>query len=88
MPQGSILGRVLFNIFINDIFFTLSSDLNNFVDGNTIIAVAETIHHLINSLDIETSKAIQWIENNDMIANPEKFKVIVLTKHDDQTAWQ
>ena len=32
------------------------------------------------------SKAIQWMENNDMIANPEKFKAIVLTKHDDQTA--
>ena len=84
VPQGSILGPI-FNIFINDIFLTLGSDFHNFAADNTVIAVAETIQALINSLEIKTSKAIRWMEN-DMIANPEKFKVIVLTKHDDQTA--
>ena len=44
------------------------------------------IQDLINSLEIKTSKAIQRMKNNDMIANLEKFKAIVLTKHDDQTA--
>ena len=66
-------------------FLTLGSDLHNFADDNTVTAVAETIQALINSLEIKTSKAIQWMENNDMIANPEKFKAIVLTKHDEQT---
>ena len=85
VPQRSILGPLLFNIFINDMFLTLGSDLHNFADDNTVTAVAETIQFLINSLEIKTSKAIQWMENNDMIANPEKFKAIVLTKHDEQT---
>ena len=76
VPQGSIL---------NDIFLTLGSDLHNFADDNTVTAVAEMIQALINSLEIKTSKAIQWMENNDMIANPEKFKAFMLTKHDEQT---
>ena len=50
IPHGSILEPIFFNIFINDIFFLLGSDLHNFADDNTVTAVAETIRDLINSL--------------------------------------
>ena len=50
--------------------------------GNTVTAVAETIQDLINSLDVKTVNAIEWMKDNNMIANPNKFKAIVLTKTD------
>ena len=68
IPQGSILGPILFNILMNDIFFLLGSDLHNFADDNTITAVAETTQGLINSLEVKTSNAIKWMEDNGMIA--------------------
>ena len=71
---------------MNDIFFLLGSDLHNFADDNTVTAVAETIQDLINSLEIKTSHIIEWIKDNDMIANPNKFKAIVLTKTDHNAA--
>ena len=86
IPQGSILGPILFNIFTNDIFFLLGPDLYNFTDDNTVIAVAETIQDLMNSLEVKTSNAIEWMKDNDMIANQNKFKAIVLTKTDHNTA--
>ena len=84
IPQGSI--PILFNIFMNNIIFFLGSDLHNFADDNNVIAVAETILDLMNSLEVNTSNAIEWMKDNDMIANQNKFKAIVLTKTDHNTA--
>ena len=66
--------------------FLLGSDLHNFADDNTVIAVVETIQDLKNSLEVKTSNAIEWMKDNDMIANQNKFKAIVLTKTDHNTA--
>ena len=71
---------------MNDIFFLLGSDLHNLAGDNTVTAVAETIQGLINSLEAKTSNAIERMKDNDMTANPDKFKAIVLTKTDHNTA--
>ena len=71
---------------MNDIIFLLGSDLHSFADDNNVIAVAETIQDLMNSLEVNTSNAIEWMKDNDMIANQNEFKAIVLTKTDHNTA--
>ena len=84
--HGSILGPIRFNIFMNDIFFLQGSDVHVSADDNTVTAVAETIQDLINSLEVKTSNINEWMKDNDMIANPNKFKSMVLTKTDHNKA--
>ena len=76
MSQGSILGPILFNIFLNDIFLILGQGLHNFADDNTITAIGKTIDGLVHDLETKSKSAIEWMDNNNMIANPGKFKAI------------
>ena len=81
----SILGPVLFNIFLNDIFLMLNDpDLHNFADDNTLSAVSETIQGLVDIMQHKAESAISWMEENDMIANPDKFKAVIITSRDRQ----
>ena len=58
VPQGSIFGPILFNIFMNDFFYTLQNDLHSFADDITLSAVSHTISDLIHSLTVKSNLAI------------------------------
>ena len=81
VPQDSIVGPLLFDFSINDLFFFIeSSSIHNFADDNTLSAWANTISDLINKLESDRNIAIEWFKMNKMIVNPDKFQAKVLNK--------
>ena len=81
VPQGSILGLLLFNIFINDFFgFIKETSLYNFADDRTITAFAKDITSLEEILQKETEIASQWFKENFMIVTPGKFQAMIVNR--------
>ena len=79
VPQGSILGPILFNIFLNDLLLsTREAELCNFADDNTLFAIAKTLAEVISKLNIEIRDILHWFKINGLVANPGKFQVMFL----------
>ena len=79
VPQGSVLGPLFFNIFINDIFLFLQKcDLVNHADDSTIYTSDKHVTIIIDSLNHEFTILSKWFYNNFMVLNPEKCSFMLL----------
>ena len=81
IPQGSILVPLLFNVFINDIFyFVKKGTLYNYADDNTLSYGHPDFNVLTSVLESESNVLINWFKVNKMQANPDKFQVLAVGK--------
>ena len=85
VPQGSILGPLLFNIYLNDIFFFVDkSNITNYADDNTPYATESNIDELLITLKNDTDTLLKWFDDNYFKANDDKCHLLV-TNHSDET---
>ena len=78
VPQGSILGPLLFNTFLCDMFFELSqTDFASYADDNTPYREADNIDEVITILENDSIQLFKWFSNNQMKAIKDKCNLII-----------
>ena len=80
VPQGSILGPLLFNKFLAGLFIILSEiDIANYADDNTPYTSSNDVNGLVKSLEEASKKLFKWFNDNLMKSNPDKCHLLVST---------
>ncbi len=87
MPQGSVLGPLLFIIYINDLDSGLSSNICKFADDTKIGREINSEEDSL-SLQVDLDRVLKWSKDWQMQFNADKYKVLRLGNDDRVTRYE
>ena len=87
VPQGSILGPILFLIYINDLYKCTNLYTLLFADDTTFLVHGKDLKEAIKLINIELRKICYWFRANELSLHPDKTKLMIFTKNDDLIDW-
>jgi hypothetical protein len=87
VPQGSIVGPLLFNIFVNDLSLFLNCTMVRYADDTTLIVSEPQPEDLKIEAESVLHDTFRWFTNNQLIINPSKTQLLLLGNKTKTDEW-
>ncbi len=81
VPQGSILGPLLFLIYVNDIANSTTLQILSFADDTTASMSSANIQSLYRNMNVQLEQLNTWFRANRLCLNVKKTKYILFRPH-------
>ena len=69
VPQGSVLGPILFTLYVNDMPSAISLEPRLFADDTNLFNFGNNLTAMINNTNIELEKLDSWLRANKLMVN-------------------
>ena len=79
VPQGSVLGPLLFSIYVNDLPLFIKALCDMFADDTTLHSGHSELMQVSNTLQESMDCLVKWTEFNHMALNFDKTKFMIVT---------
>ena len=85
VPQGSVLGPFLFNIYMNDLLMINGdTEVCDYAHDTTYYAYDTSAGQVIRKLEAAVDNSAMWLDNNYMKLNAEKCHLLIFGKNRDK----
>ena len=80
VPQGSVLGPLLFSLYVRDDLDVFSTDSQLFADDIAFYTANPTLSNVVSTLNDDQDKLDQYLSRKGLLLNPSKTRFMVLRK--------